>query len=143
MIVTSLVDTNVLVYRFDHRFPDKQRIADNLLRIGIEAGTTKLTHQGVLEFVAAVTRRRGNAAPILEPSIALREAEEMLNQFPILYPDDRVLRAAFRGMALYGLSWFDAHMIAFAEVNEIEVLYSEDFEHERWYGKVRVLNPFA
>jgi predicted nucleic acid-binding protein len=46
-------------------------------------------------------------------------------------------------MALYGLSWFDAHMLAYAEVNEIEVLYSEGFECERWYGTVRVVNPFT
>ncbi|MEQ1857660.1 MAG: hypothetical protein ABL963_14470 [Longimicrobiales bacterium] len=29
-----------------------------------------------------------------------------------------------------------------AEVHELGVLYSEDFEHERWYGSVLVLNPF-
>src|SRR5207253_711405 len=32
--VTSLVDTNILVYRFDWRFPDKQRLATDLLRAG-------------------------------------------------------------------------------------------------------------
>jgi hypothetical protein len=30
--VAALVDTNVLVYRFDARFPDKQAAAERLLR---------------------------------------------------------------------------------------------------------------
>ena len=33
--MTALVDTNVLVYRFDPRVPAKQRIARELLRDGI------------------------------------------------------------------------------------------------------------
>ena len=34
--VASRLDTNVLVYRFDRRFPDKQDRATSLLRRGIE-----------------------------------------------------------------------------------------------------------
>lgn len=45
-------------------------------------------------------------------------------------------------MATYGLSLWDAHMWAYAEVHGLGVLYSEDFEHEHWYGGVVVLNPF-
>ena len=33
--MTALVDTNVLVYRFDPRFPDKQRIATALLAMAL------------------------------------------------------------------------------------------------------------
>ena len=63
-------------------------------------------------------------------------------QFPILYPDANVLRAALRGAAAYDLSWFDAHLWAYAEVHGIEVLLSEDFQHGRLYGTVTVRNPF-
>ena len=44
--MAALIDTNVLVYRFDSRFPEKQKIATNILRRGIaevlEAVTTLL-----------------------------------------------------------------------------------------------------
>ena len=33
--MAALVDTNVLVYRFDGRFPDKRKIAAGILRRGI------------------------------------------------------------------------------------------------------------
>ena len=38
--MVALVDTNVLVYRFDPRFPEKQSRAGELLREGIERDTS-------------------------------------------------------------------------------------------------------
>ena len=63
-------------------------------------------------------------------------------QFPIIYPDDAVFRTALRGAAAYGLSWFDAHMWACAEVHGIAELISEDFQDGRMYGTVTIRNPF-
>lgn len=139
----SLVDTNILVYRFDHRFPEKQRVATDLLRAGIADGTVWLPHQAVVEFFPAVTRPLGGDGPLLEPPEARREAEELLSQFDVLYPDADLVRLALRGAAAYQLSWFDAHMWAYAERFGMTELISEDFQHGRLYGTVRVLNPFA
>jgi predicted nucleic acid-binding protein len=47
-----------------------------------------------------------------------------------------------RGAAAYQLSWFDAHLWAYAEHFDLSVLLSEDFQHDRVYGTVRVINPF-
>jgi len=44
--------------------------------------------------------------------------------------------------AAYQLSWFDALMWAHAEEAGIPELLSEDFQHDRMYGDVRVVNPF-
>ena len=63
-------------------------------------------------------------------------------QFPIIYQDDAVLRSALRGAAAYGLSWFDAHVWAYAEVHGIPELVSEDFRDGRLYGTVTIRNPF-
>jgi len=142
--VASLVDTNVLVYCFDPRFPEKQRIASELLRHGLVSEEVALPHQAILEFVAAVTRPRSDldGAPLLPIDRAYREAEELMKQFPILYPDEEVLVTALRGAPTYGLSWFDAHLWAYAEVHGLAEIVSEDFEHGRHYGSVRVVDPF-
>jgi predicted nucleic acid-binding protein len=142
MTAVALIDTNVLVYRFDERFPEKQAVATELLRNGIRQNSIRLPHQAVIEFVAAVTCTGSGGDSILPSVRALVEAEDLLRQFHVLYPDARVVRAACHGMATYGLSWFDAHMWAYAEVNGLTTLYSEDFQHGRWYGSVRVVNPF-
>jgi predicted nucleic acid-binding protein len=140
----ALVDTNVLVYRFDPRFPEKQQRATELLRRGIEEDSLRVPHQAVIEFVAVTTRVRGaDGAPLLERTDALREAEEFLAQFTVLYPNEGVLRTALRGAAAYQLSWFDAHLWAYAEHYGLEEILSEDFEHGRLLGSVRIRDPFA
>ena len=141
MASRTLIDTNLLVYRYDSRFPDKRSVALDTLREGIADGTARIPHQAIVEFVAATTRGRPEDR-LLDPADARREAEEFMAQFPILYPDEAVLRTALRGAAAYGLSWFDAHIWAYAEVHGIEELLSEDFQHGRLYGTVTVRNPF-
>lgn len=142
--MASLVDTNVLVYCHDPRFPEKQRIARELLRRGLVGEQVALPHQAILEFVAAVTRPRSDldGVPLLTPEQAYREAEELTRLFPVLYPDEELLIAALRGAAAFRLSWFDAHLWAYAETNGLSEIFSEDFEHGRHYGSVRVVNPF-
>lgn len=141
--MASLIDTNVLVYRFDGRFPEKQRVATELLRVGIVDASVVVPHQAIVEFVAAVTRRVGDGNPLLEPADARREAEELLAEFDVLYPDQELLRIALRGAAAYQLSWFDAHMWAYAERFGIGQLLSEDFQSGRLYGTVEAVDPFA
>ena len=141
-IVAALVDTNVLVYRFDPRFPVKQARATEVLRTGIESGGLRVPHQALVEFVAVVTRPLGGGAPLLAMEDAISEAEALVAQFDVLYPNEQVLRLALRGMAAYRLSWFDAHLWAYAEHFGLEEILSEDFQAGRQYGAVRVRNPF-
>jgi predicted nucleic acid-binding protein len=96
-----------------------------------------------VEFLAAVTRPIASGAPLLPASDARREAEELLSQFEVLYPTEALVRTAVRGAAAYQLSWFDAHLWAYAEHYGLEEILSEDFQHDRMYGSVRAVNPFA
>jgi len=139
--VAVLIDTNVLVYRFDSRFPEKQTIATAILRRGILEDSVRLPHQAIVEFIEATTRQiRGHA--ILAQPDALREAEEFLKVFTVLYPNEAIVRNAIRGCAAYQLSWFDAHLWSYAEHYGLDEILSEDMQHDRLYGSVRVVNPF-
>jgi len=140
--VAALADTNVLVYRFDPRDERKQRIADQLLRDGIGRDDLRVAHQAIVEFVAATTRLIAGGPALLSPSDARREGEELLDQLTVVYPNEHIVRTALRGAAAYQLSWFDAHMWAFAEHYGLDPLYSEDFQHGRRYGTVTVIDPF-
>jgi len=141
--VAALVDTNVLVYRFDGRFPEKQAVATDWIRRGISDDSVRVPHQALVEFVAATTRPGSGHSGLLSQADAIREAEEMLEQFTVLYPTEEVFRLALRGMATYQLGWFDAHLWAYAEFFGLPELWSEDFQDGRRYGGVRVVNPFA
>jgi len=72
----------------------------------------------------------------------LCEAEEMLKQFTVLYPNETIVRQAIRGCAAYQLNWFDAHLWSYAEYYGLSEILTEDFQHDRLYGTVRVVNPF-
>lgn len=141
MTGAALVDTNILVYRFDPRFPHKQKRATAALRRGLNDDSLRVPHQAVVEFVAAATRPRTPDGPLLTFTEAVREAEDILTQFPVLYPNAEVVRLALRGAATYRLSWFDAHLWAYAEYFGLAELWSEDFQHDRMYGTVRAMNP--
>jgi predicted nucleic acid-binding protein len=145
MNVASLVDTSVLVYRFDPRDPGKQRVAAQVLREGIAARSLVIAHQGLVEFVAAVSRpqRALGGQPLMAMPDAVVEAEGLMAQFPVIYPTREVLVTAMRGAVTYNLPWFDAQMWAYAESNGIPEILSEDFQHGRHYGGVRAVNPFA
>ena len=139
--MAALADTNILVYRFDNRFPKKQKIATDILRRGILENSVIVPHQAIVEFIAAVTRPlRGHVIlPLID---ALREAEEFLLQFTVLYPNEAIVRNAMRGCATYQLSWFDAHLWSYAEHYGLSEILTEDLQHERLYGTVRAVNPF-
>lgn len=140
----ALADTNILVYRYDARFPEKRRVAEDLLRAGIASGDLFVPYQAVVEFVSAVTRRqRDGSGPLLDRATALAEADELLAQFPVVYPDEEQLRLGIRGAATYQLSWFDALIWAAAEHHGLDAILSEDFPEGRRYGRTRIVNPFA
>jgi predicted nucleic acid-binding protein len=40
------------------------------------------------------------------------------------------------------LNWFDAHLWAYAEHYGLPEILTEDLQHDRLYGSVRVVNPF-
>jgi len=140
--VAALVDTNVLVYRVDPRFPEKQRIATETLRRGVAADSVRVPHQAIVEFFAAVSRPLQNSGPLLSITDAVRETESLLDQFVVLYPDEEIVRMALRGMAAYQLPWFDAHLWAYAECPGLSEIFSEDFQEDRLYGRVKIINPF-
>lgn len=140
--MAALVDTNVLVYRFDPRFPEKQARATEILRQGIAGDSIRVPHQAIVEFVAVATRQLAGGQTLLTRDETIREAEELLMQLEVLYPDAELVRLALRGMAAYQLSWFDAHLWAYAEHFGLDEILSEDFQDGRRYGTVRISNPF-
>ena len=141
--MASLVDTNILIYCYDPRVPAKRQAAREVLRGGERANQIQIPHQALVEFVSVVAAARGNRPAFLAREEAWRQAEDFLNEFPILYPNEGVFRTALMGMAAYQFQWYDAHLWAYAEHYGLPEILSEDFEHGRRYGRVRVKNPFV
>jgi len=140
--MAGLVDTNILVYAYDKRDPEKRSRARDFLERGIEERSLVLSHQTVLEFVSVVSRpHRPQGQHLMPLEEAVTQAEALFDTFPVLYPTEGVFRLALRGMATYRLPWFDAHMWAYAEFYGLSPLYTEDFESGIRIGTVEIVNP--
>jgi hypothetical protein len=74
-------------------------VATRILRRAIADDSAQIPHRAIVEFVSVVTRSIGRRAPLLSQTDAIREAEDLLTQFTVIYPTEEVVRLALRGMA--------------------------------------------
>lgn len=80
------------------------------MRDGVADKTALLPHQAIVATGSFATRG-GSEERLLEPAMALREVKVIVAHCPALHPNEAELCAAVRGMAAYGFSWFDAHVL--------------------------------
>jgi len=140
MTVTVLVDTNILVYAYDRSEPQKQQQALQILDQLATAGVGALSTQILAEFFVTVTRKL--SAP-LSPDDAYRRLENYLQSWTILDLTPMVVLEAARGVRQHRLSYWDAQIWATARLNQIGVVFSEDFNVGGTLEGVHFTNPFA
>ena len=131
-----LVDTNVLVYAYDPRDAAKNAQAQLLLRELHQRQAGYLSAQSLAEFINA-TRKLAIPA-----GVALNYAQAFAASWPIFDVTPQVVLEAGRGVRDYVLSYYDAQIWATARLNQIPILFSEDFNSGATLEGVRFVNPF-
>lgn len=134
-----LIDTNVLVYVFDQNEPARQERAIQVLRTLEETLAGRLSVQCLAEFCAVVTRR---LRPAMTPADALVQVERFLRVYPVYTLTPMIVQEALRGMRDHQLPYYDAQIWATARLNQVPVIFSEDFNPSVLEG-VRFVNPFS
>lgn len=140
MIADFLIDTNILVYAYDPRDHDKQDRALAVLRRLIATGRGKVSTQILGEFYAVSTSK---LEPRLTPADAADQIGALSAAWPVLSVTGLVVLDAARGAATHRLDYWDAQTWATAHLNQIPLVLSEDFAHERVIEGVQFLNPFS
>src|SRR6185436_3097950 len=135
-----LVDTNVLVYVFDLNDSKKRTQAINVLRELQNGSLGCLSVQCLSEFFNAVTR---GVAPKLPIADALQYVQDYLLAFPTHLLTPSIVLLVARGVRDHALSFYDAQIWACAMVNDVPVIFSEDFQDGRVIEGVRLVDPFA
>jgi len=135
-----LVDTNVLVYFYDQNSPEKQERANLVLDQLQQAGLGRLSTQALAEFVNAAMRKLD---PPLTAAQAMQQASLFAAAWPVLDLTPQIVLEAARGVRDHGLSYYDAQMWAAARLNQIPVLFSEDFQDGQVLEGVRFVDPFS
>lgn len=139
MIEPVFVDTNVIVYRYDTRVPAKQSRADEWMTFIWSRHAGRVSTQVLLEFYSTITRK-------LRPAMAASDVRQVVRGLSSWQPipvDLPVLERAWFLQDRFPLSWWDALIVAAAQICECEVLLTEDLQHGQVFDTVRVIDPFA
>ena len=132
------VDTNILVYFRDASEPEKQNMAQGLLRRLWEEKRGRISTQVLSEYFVTVTRK---LKPGLPASDAWQDVQAFLAWDPV--PIDKAMMAkAYSAYTKYSLSWWDALVVVAAEQAGCRVIASEDLSAGQEYFGIRVINPF-
>jgi predicted nucleic acid-binding protein len=136
--VPVFIDTNVLVYARDASEPEKQLQAaawiDHLWR----TRTARLSFQVLQEYYATTTRK---LEPGLTPEQARADVRDLLAWRPVSVGAD-LLEAGWSVEDRFGLSCWDALIVAAARVAGCEYLLTEDLQHGSELEGLQVVSPF-
>src|SRR5690348_13310038 len=132
----AFFDTNVLLYVYSSADPGKQARALALYREYAQQGRILLSTQVVQEFFVAALRK------LSLPPQHVREIALALLDSPLVAVGPPHIRTAIDHMEHYGISFWDALIVAAAEAGGAEVLYTEDLNDGQRYGSIEVRNPF-
>lgn len=138
MTAPCFVDANVFVYTQDVRDARKREVADGLLaRLWADqSGRTSI--QVLNEFYSVLTRKFRHSVP---DDVVWADVEALMAWNPL--PVDAVVMARARHIEQrYRLNWWDALIVAAAQLQDCRILYSEDLHHGAVYDTVQVRNPF-
>ena len=130
------VDSNVLLYYVDPVEARKRARAMEWLNQLWMSGRGRLSWQVLHEFYWNAVRKMR-----LEPARA-REIVEDLSHWRPVQASLGLVQQAWQWMDAAQLSYWDALVVAAAERAGAQYLLSEDFQPDRRYQDVRVLNPF-
>lgn len=133
------VDTNLWVYRFDRREPDKSSFVAHWLRELASKHDVVISTQVLIELRSVLTSK-------LRPAYSARDVQavlENLDAFEVVSMHAAAVLDANELAQSQQLAWFDALIAEAALRSGCEVLFSEDFGHgRRLGGRLLVHNPF-
>ena len=135
-MVKAFFDTNVLVYMYSTSDLEKQARARELFRLHDGEGGIVVSTQVVQEFYAVGLRKLAFSRQ------RLREAVARLLALPLVLVGPSHILKALENEERYRISFWDALILAAAELGGAGVLYTEDLNDGQQYGAVLVRNPF-
>jgi predicted nucleic acid-binding protein len=136
--VPVFVDTNVLVYARDTADPAKQAKASEWIAHLWDRGEGRLSLQVLQEYYVTTTRK---LRPGLEPEDARADVLDLAAWSPAV-ADTQMVAAAWSVEDRFGLSFWDALIVAAAQVARCEVLLTEGLQHGMDLEGVRIVDPF-
>ena len=134
------IDTNIFVYCFDDRQPEKKAGALALIANALQTKNGIISWQVVQEFLNVSTRKF--LVP-LKPEDAKIYLQKVLHPLWQIFPDLDLYQTAFDILQKTGYSFYDSLIIAGALRGGCTILYSEDLQAGHRVDQLKVVNPFS
>ena len=137
MSADDFLDSNVLVYSVDTRFPEKRQRAMELVTRSVNEATGCISFQVLQETLNVLIGRLGTPVDRLRVLM-----DDVL--FPLwqVYPSAPLYQSAITLQGRYGLSFYDSLIVAAALEAGCTRLYSEDLQHGQQIQRLTIVNPF-
>jgi predicted nucleic acid-binding protein len=135
MSARYFVDSNILFYAHDRQAGSKHERAKDLIAGLWASRQGALSTQVLQEFCVNVRRKAQVSAENMRSLV-----QDFLKWHVVVNTGESVL-GALEIEAKHRISFWDSLIVYAAQVAEVEVLYSEDFNDGQIYGSVRVVNP--
>lgn len=135
-----LIDTNLLVYLYDQNEPVKQTRARQVLDALRQNQTGRLSTQALSEFINASMRK---LTPPLTAGEACEQISLLASFWQVFDLTPQIVLEAARGVRDHGLAYYDAQVWAAARLNQIPLVFSEDFQDGLTLEGIHFVYPFA
>ena len=139
MSAEVFIDTNVLVYQVDARDPQKQAIAERIVRQALLTGDGCISFQVVQEWLNTVTRKA--AIPLGLPQ-AQAFLDTVLAPLCAVSSSVGLYRRALDLQQRWQFSFYDSLIVAAALESGCTRLLSEDLQHGQRIESLVIENPF-
>ena len=139
MTARVFVDTNVLLYAQDESEPAKRPRAQAWLEHLWQERLGRTSMQVLSECYVNLKRMAG-------PQLTTREAWESVSRYFAWKPlqsDEALLRCAREIESRYRINWWDCMVVGAAQMQDCELLLTEDLQDRAVFGSVRVRSPFT
>jgi predicted nucleic acid-binding protein len=133
------IDTNVFVYSFDDRQPQKKEKALALIREALRTSMGMISTQVIQEFLNVATQKFAVPMKIEGAKEYLRL---VLNPLCQVYPNMALYESCLELQEETKYSFYDAMILAAAVQGGCASLYSEDLQDGQEIRGVTVANPF-
>ena len=133
----SFIDTNVLIYAEACDEPVKQRAALALLKQLFEGAWGVLSTQVLQEYCSVALKK------LQLPASHIRAQLDFYEQFEVIQVTPAIIHAGLDLQQTRSVGFYDAIIVASAQVAGCSVLLSEDLNAGEAMASVRIINPFA
>lgn len=133
------LDTNIIIYSFDHSAPAKRQKARALIAEAMDSGNGVISFQVVQEFLNVALKK-------FSVPLSIHDARNYLTHILLplcaVFPDSSFYSQTLDIKEKSDYSLYDCMIIQAAIESECKILYSEDLQNGHKISGLTIRNPF-